>query len=112
MDKLCEARRFSLQVQPAPELREALTVAIEQTLAEWGWQMDEPLLEAIADCVIAPALAEARAAERERCAKVAEDYEGRGIDPGDGYHAQLGDASLTRREIATTIRALSPHPGI
>ena len=101
------------------ELREALTAAFVARLkrgdASPRTAANKKVVADLVDvafAVIAPALAEARAAERERCAKVAEDYEGRGIDPGDGYHAQLGDASLTRREIATTIRALSPHPGI
>lgn len=47
----------------------------------------------------------AMAQVREQCAKIAEDYDGEGMD-GTGYDAQLGDASKTRREIAERIRAL------
>lgn len=47
--------------------------------------------------------AAARAAEREECAKVAEDADHLVDVPS--YHAQLGDAQATARNIAAAIRA-------
>jgi hypothetical protein len=74
-------------------------------------QQDVPVL--LRDCRLArDALRQLRAERdaaardmRERCAKVAEDYDGDGME-GRGYDAQLGDASLTCRDIAEQIRAL------
>lgn len=43
------------------------------------------------------------AAERERCAKIAEDYDGDGMIGGMDMH--LGNAILTRSDIAAAIRA-------
>lgn len=48
-------------------------------------------------------IARAIMAERERCAKVAEDYDGPGLEYGMDY--QLGDASRTIYDISTAIRA-------
>jgi len=48
-------------------------------------------------------IAEAVAAAWERCAKVAEDYDGDGIDCR-GWDYQLGDAFKTRSDIAAAIR--------
>ena len=42
----------------------------------------------------------------EESAKVAEDYEGEGMDKDQ--HTQSGDAYVTRRDIAAAIRALIP----
>jgi hypothetical protein len=44
----------------------------------------------------------------EACAKIAEDYDGAGMD-SKGYHDHLGDAYKTRQDIADAIRALC-HP--
>lgn len=71
--------------------------------------------EYMREIVVTDALREARAAldaarrdERERCACVAEDYEGAGID--GGMDAHLGDGYRTRRDIAAAIRALLDTP--
>jgi len=50
---------------------------------------------------------EARREALEEAAKAAEDYDGDGMR-SQGHDAQLGDAFLTRREIAAAIRALAP----
>jgi len=42
------------------------------------------------------------AAEREACAKIADEYDGAGMDAS--LHSQSGDAYTTRREIAAAIR--------
>jgi hypothetical protein len=70
--------------------------------------MRRALEAAIASGELVPA--SAVAAERERCAKVAEDYDGDGLR-GSGYEDQLGDARQTQREIAAAIRALEPASG-
>ena len=45
-----------------------------------------------------------RAEVLEEAARVADDYEGKGMD--GGYDSHLGDAFRTRREIAAAIRSL------
>lgn len=52
--------------------------------------------------VVARHVDAAIAKERERCAMVADEYDGDGLTVG--YDAHLGDAYLTRREIANAIR--------
>jgi hypothetical protein len=42
------------------------------------------------------------AAEREACTKIADEYDGAGMDAS--LHSQSGDAYTTRREIAAAIR--------
>lgn len=46
------------------------------------------------------------AAERERCAKLADDEFGDLTVLGDGFYNQLGDAEKTAQNIAAAIRAL------
>lgn len=48
-------------------------------------------------------LHKAREMERERCAKIAEDYDGNGLD--GTFMQEGGNAALTAREIAALIRA-------
>jgi hypothetical protein len=42
----------------------------------------------------------------EACAKIAEDYDGKGLD-ARGYSADLGDARMTQDHIVKAIRALA-----
>ena len=51
---------------------------------------------------VAQAIRDAEATQRERDAKIAEDYDGSGM--GHHYYAQLGDAAETQRDIADAIR--------
>lgn len=50
-----------------------------------------------------------RAEVLEEAARVADDYEGKGMD--GGYDSHLGDAFRTRRDIAAAIRALKGGAG-
>lgn len=50
------------------------------------------------------AVEKARREENEACSLIAADYDGKGMDPR-GYSDQLGDAYLTKMDIADAIRS-------
>ncbi len=61
---------------------------------------------------VAAAIDAAEARGIERAAKVAEDYDGDGLNSSSGlraYTAQLGDAAQTQNDIVRAIRALVPE---
>jgi len=49
-------------------------------------------------------------AERERCARIADEYDGDGH--AHGQETQLGDSVRTQRDIAAAIRSLAPAPEV
>lgn len=52
--------------------------------------------------IVARAIDAAIAKERERCSTIAEEYDGDGLDASQ--YAQLGDAFITKQDIASLIR--------
>lgn len=88
-----------------PELYEKIAaLQIDMVKAGGKWDEHGKTLAQLADW--AENMLVAHEATLERAAIVAEEYDGKGLSPGDGYFAQLGDAARTQRDIVAAIRAL------
>jgi len=76
----------------------------------WGrsWWAREAIAQEVAE-VRESAYAAGVAAEREACAKVADDYDGDGHN--HGQYTQLGDSAKTQRDIAAAIRSRAAQTG-